>query len=340
MKYRLFFIVIFFSLFFIKPFSCHALSGLNLIISPLPINLSAQPGSTVSAQMKIKNGGVDIETIHVGLMKFAAFGEDGMPRLIDREAGDNYFDWMTFSNNDFTLIPGEWKTITATINIPSNAAFGYYYAVTFGRKDEGITDTRVSKIEGAVSILILLDVKVPNAVSDIEVLEFTSDRKVYEFLPTKFFIKLKNKGNVHVAPRGNIFIDFGKKSDISILEINDVKGNILPNSNRIFETTWSDGFPIYVDRIQDDKVVTDKRGNNIKDLKWDFSKLSKLRFGKFTANMLLVYDDGTKDIPIEAKVSFWVIPWRILGVSLLFLTLVTAGVWSIISLIIKKVSKK
>ncbi|MFZ3031816.1 MAG: hypothetical protein WA082_02160, partial [Candidatus Moraniibacteriota bacterium] len=38
---------------------------------------------------------------------------------------------------------------------------------------------------------------------------------------------------------------------------------------------------------------------------------SKLRFGKYTAKLLLIYDDGKRDIPIEGEVSFWVIPWRL-----------------------------
>jgi hypothetical protein len=28
--------------------------------------------------------------------------------------------------------------------------------------------------------------------------------------------------------------------------------------------------------------------------------------------MLLVYDDGTRDVPIEGAVSFWVMPWRLI----------------------------
>jgi hypothetical protein len=27
----------------------------------------------------------------------------------------------------------------------------------------------------------------------------------------------------------------------------------------------------------------------------------------------MVYDNGQRDVPIEATVSFWVIPWRLVG---------------------------
>jgi hypothetical protein len=290
-----------------------ALEGLNLVVSPLPINLITEPGSTVSAQLKIKNGGSSPETLHVGLMKFSAYGDEGKPRLMEKEKGDNYFDWITFSENDFEVNPNEWKTITATINVPKDAAFGYYYAVTFSRKNDDVTTgARETKVIGATATLVLLEVRVPNAVRDIEVLEFSTPKQIYEFLPTDFVIKLKNKGNVHVVPKGDIFIDRWNEKDVAILPINDLKGNVLPNSNRIFTTSWADGFPVYQQQIEGDRVLTDRAGKPIQKLKWDLASITKLRWGKYTASMLLAYDDGKKDIPIEGKLTFWVIPWRII----------------------------
>lgn len=289
--------------------------GLNLVTSPLPINLVAQPGSTVSAQIKVKNGGNHQEKLQVGLMKFSAFGEEGKPKLIDKEDGDNFFEWVKFSEDVFDVAPNEWKTITATITVPSDAAFGYYYAVTFSRKEEETPDgPRSTKIVGATACLMLLEVRVPNAIRNIEVLDFSTNKRVFEYLPARFTIKLQNKGNVHVAPRGNIFISSMSKKDISVLEVNDVKGNVLPNTNRIFDTEWNEGFPVYDEKIDDTgkKILLDKKGREIKKLKWDLSQIQKFRIGKYTANLLLIYDDGSRDIPIEAKVSFWVIPWRII----------------------------
>jgi hypothetical protein len=39
---------------------------------------------------------------------------------------------------------------------------------------------------------------------------------------------------------------------------------------------------------------------------------AKLRFGKYQAKLLLIYDDGHRDVPLEGTVSFWVVPWRLL----------------------------
>ncbi|MBP9817864.1 hypothetical protein KBC75_03900 [Candidatus Shapirobacteria bacterium] len=315
-------------------------NGLSLTTSPLPVNLVAEPGTAITTQLKVKNNGLEKETLTLGLMKFQAFGEEGKPKLLDREIGDDYFDWVSFSENDFELAPNEWKTITMTINVPAEAAFGYYYAVTFARKDSSVTGLGTTKIVGATACLVLLEVRVQNAVRSIVVNDFLSSQKIYEFLPAKFFIRLKNRGNVHVVPRGNIFIDRGNDRDVGVLEINDVKGNVLPNSSRIFEASWNDGFPNYVEKKDGNKMLLDKKGNVKTELKWDLSQFSKFRWGKYTANMLLIYDDGTRDVPIEAKVDFWVIPYRIILVVLAILIPLVFGLWTIIGVIFRKVFGK
>lgn len=289
-------------------------SDLRLTTSPLPINLKVSPGSTVSTNIKIKNDGTSPEDIKVTLMKFKADGVSGAPLLMDREQGDDFFDWASFSENRFTLPVNEWKTITATFNVPTSASFGYYYAIVFSRaKENAPTETGQTVIAGGMATLVLLEVQVPNAKREIEVTDFSVDKNIFEFLPATFSIKLKNTGNVHVAPRGNIFINKGSDKDVAILEVNPSKGAILPGSPRVFDEKWSDGFPYYVQTQVDGKATTDAKGNPIEELKWNFGDVSKLRWGKYTAKMLLIYDDGKKDVPIEAEASFWVVPWRLIG---------------------------
>ena len=182
----------------------------------------------------------------------------------------------------------------------------------------------------------------PNAIRNIEVLQFSTPQQIYEFLPVTFSIKLKNRGNDHVVPTGDIFIDHpGDKKDTAIITVNDLKGNVLPDSNRIFEANWADGFPVYQEQTSSDKVVlTDSTGKPITKLTCDFSQLQKLRWGKYTANLLLVYDDGTKDVPIEGSLSFWVIPWRIIGGGLVVGLLISAGLWSMIGRPIGRVLRR
>lgn len=297
---------------------------LRLTTSSLPINLKVLPGSSIAAQIKVKNDGVGTENIKVSLMKFKADGETGTPMLAAREQGDDFFDWVSFSENSFPLPLNEWKTITATFNVPKIASFGYYYAIVFSRAEESVPKgERQTVITGGTATLVLLEAIVPDAKREVVVTSFTADKRIYEFLPAIFTVKLRNTGNVHIAPRGNIFINSGDKKDLAILEINPNKGNILPDSPREFSEKWNDGFPHYGNVQEDDRMSLDEKGNPIQELKWNFGEMPKLRWGKHTAKLLLYYDDGTRDVPIESEISFWVIPWRLifglLGIlSLLF----------------------
>jgi len=291
---------------------------LRLTTSPLPINLKVAPGNSVSSSIKVKNDGTTSEDIKVTLMKFKADPISGAPLLMDKEPGDVFFDWVSFSENAFTLPVNEWKTISATFSVPATASFGYYYAIVFSRAEESVVKAdRQTVIAGGMATFVLLEVQVPNAKREIQVTDFSINKTMFEFLPTIFSIKLKNTGNVHIAPRGNIFISKGNGEDVAILEVNQNKGSILPDSPRNFQEQWSDGFPYYIQSQSDGKVVLDENGNPAQELKWNFGEVSKLRWGKYTAKMLLIYDDGKKDVPIEAEVSFWVMPWRLLIYAIL-----------------------
>jgi hypothetical protein len=286
--------------------------SLRIVTSPLPISLVAEPGTTITTDLKVKNGGNEQETLKIDILKFNAYEDSGKPALHDPEPTDDFIRWVTFSEPTFTLDPEEWKTITATFTVPETASFGYYYAFVFTRAEDQEAKPGETAVVGGTATLVLLEARVPDALREITVTEFSTDQTVYEFLPVNFTVSLKNSGNVHVAPRGNIFLSRGSNKDVALLELNPNKGSILPDSTRIFETDWKDGFPVYEETIENGQVVLDELGHQTYHLTWDFKNASHLRFGKYTAKLLLVYDDGTRDIPIEGSVSFWVIPWRVI----------------------------
>jgi hypothetical protein len=323
--FRLFFSSAFFlaSSFFLLASSgtAHAQSpeGLHLITSPLPINLSAEPGASVQAAIKVKNDGSREEKLKISVLKFKAYDETGKPRIMDPEMGDDFINWVSFSENPITVASGEWKTVVATWNVPKEAALSYYYAIFFSRANEEVdTADRQTAIMGGSAVMALLEAKVPGAKREVSVADFTASRTMYEFLPTAFRVRLANTGNVPVAPHGNIFITQGDK-DVATLDVNPSKGNVLPGSGRIFDQAWTDGFPVYREKTENGKAVLDENGNIVFELFWDWKDASKLRFGKYTAKLVMVYDDGTRDVPLEAEVSFWVMPWRLIGASAVIL---------------------
>lgn len=315
-------------------------SGLRLVTSPIPINLSTTPEKPITTDLKIKNDGLKAEKLRINLMKFRAYEESGKPALEEVIPEDEFIQWVTLSETEFTVAPGEWKTIQATIAPPKEAAFGYYYAFVFTRAEPLQAAPGKAAITGGSAVLVLLDVAVPGAKRSVILDNFSTDKKVYEFLPVNFSVRLHNNGNVHAAPRGNIFIKNSQGEQVALLEVNFEKGNILPSSKRIFEAMWNQGFPLYKDRIIDNAVVRDENGEIIQDLEWNFTELNNLRLGRYSASLVLAYDDGQRDIPIEGELHFWVIPWRMLGVAIAIFGLLLFGLFGIFRSVFFKVSKE
>jgi hypothetical protein len=303
---------------------------LSLQTSPLPINLSVDPGKSVTTELKVKQNGSQGARLKVSLMKFEAFGEEGKPRILDREPGDDYFDWVKFDRPVFDAPPNVWQTVKMTINTPKTAAFGYYYAAVFSRVgDDEKPDGRANAISGATATLVLLDAKSPNAKRVLDLGSLTSKHRIYEFLPAEFDVRLTNRGNVHAVPQGNVFITKGGK-EVGILSFNAAGGAILPDSNRVYPAMWDSGFPVYKEVVENEKVKVDSKGRQVKKLTWDWTQANKFRMGKYKAHLFAIYDDGHRDVPIEAELTFWVIPWRFLLVVLVVLVLVGFGTYMIV----------
>lgn len=304
-------------------------TGLHLVLSPVFLNIEGVPGRSVTETIKVKNAGQSVEELRVGLLRFRVYDDLGHPLLEEVPADDPFPGWLSFSRPTLTVQPGEWQSLDVTFNIPAEAALGYYYALTFARQNEApLEEGANAQLVGAASILLLLNVETDATQRSAEVLSFTTDKKWYTYLPVEFILTIKNTGNTHLAPYGNVFVDRGRQTDIGILPVNQGKGNILPQSSRRFTATWSEGFPIYEPMRENGATKLDEAGETIYRLKWQWDKVSWFRVGKYTGRLMMVYDNLGKQVPLEASVSFWVIPWPILLAALLLLILILNGVWS------------
>jgi hypothetical protein len=300
--------------------------GISLQISPLPIEITSKPGTTTSTDLRLRNAGTRDEQLQVRLLKVSA-DNNGVVHLSEPGANDVWTQWVHFSKTVFDAPPGQWQTISMDISLPKTAAFGYYFAVEYLRAKAETPQPGRAVARGAVATFILLNADAPGAQRQAQVVSFTADKKSYEFLPATFTVKVRSTGNLHIAPHGNIFITKGGKQ-VDSIRINAAQGNVLPGSSRFFQAAWDNGFPVYTAKYNGDSPAVDKNGKPVKSLKWDFSRANHLRFGHYTAHLAMVYDNGQRDVPMDAYVSFWIIPWRIIISVLVILVFMGVGLWS------------
>ncbi len=300
--------------------------GFNILTSPLPIKISTTPGKTVTTEIRFKNLNTTPEGVKVNLLRFGASGEEGQPNLFDLTAKDMYSKWVHFSPSEILAQPNVWNTVTMTIDVPANADLGYYLAVTLSPSNT-TTQPGAASLKGSAATLVLLNVNTGNERRNLDLVEFTSSRGLYEYLPAIFNVKIRNNGNIYVAPSGNLFV-FKGNTQIAALNFNTSGASILPNTNRTLKTDWTDGFPLYKNKIVDGKTIPDKHAVPKQNLTWDFTHINKLRIGRYSAKVLVVYDDGKQDVPLEATVNFWVLPWKIMLVGLLIIAVIGVGLFS------------
>lgn len=293
---------------------------LNITLSPVTLNLQAKPGETVTAPIKLRNNGSETEKLTVSFDTFKADSSGQKPQLMNANPNDPYMQWVSVDESAFNIEPNEWKTIHFTFSPPADAALTYYYTIVFNRASIAPLPGQTN-IEGAPAILVLTNVLSPNAKRELQVDSFSVTHSITEFLPIDFKLNVHNTGNVHSAPSGTIFIDGQGQKDIAVISINNGGSMVLPETRREFNITWDDGFPSH-----------DENGK----LNWDTSKLNKIRFGKYTAHMIMVYDNGERDVPIESFITFWVIPWRIIAAGIALPVLPAVIVFIVMKLLYRK----
>ena len=318
--------------------SVFAADGSTITTSPISVDLSAAPGSTATTNLQVENNASQPIGISVKLRLFKAAGENGQAQILPAPPGDASVSWVHFSRTAFTAEPGVWNNVTMTVDLPKTAAFGYYYAVLFvPNVDVNSPGPATNTVKGANAVLVLLNAHVPNENNRLDVENYRVDKASHQYLPVNFSVTVRNRGNIFTVPKGDIYISRTPNGPaLDTLDLNSGAGNVLPGSSRVFQAQWSDGFPVYQLKRVNGQIVSDKQGKPVQQLSWDINKVGKFRYGKYYAHLVLVYNDGSRDIPIDGEVSFWVIPWLLLAVLVLVLGLVLIGLWTIAKHVIKR----
>lgn len=320
-KRKLLFIGIFFFSFFLS--AVPTLAALDVTVSPVFFNYSPKPGDSLTDKITLRNNSGTPVSLTVSVNKMTINDQgDIVPE--DIQPGSAESGWFRFSQTSFLAPAREWVEVPLTINIPQDAAYGQYFAVVFSAAEDKVLSG--ASVQGNILVPVLLNVRKEGSIAKADISGFSVKNFVSEYLPVEFTINLKNSGNIHLAPRGNIFIrSQAGKQDLAVLEVNPGSGFVLPNATREFTASWNDGF-----------IVKNPDGS----LKFNWNKLTSFRLGKYSAYALLVYDDGQRDIPIESTITFWVFPYTAFAIILASLIIIIAVANLAIKTAIKKEASK
>ncbi len=282
---------------FVLAFAVFARSASALTITPIKLELQADPGQIIKQEITLYNETDTAETLYVSYSNFEANGETGQPVLTD--AKDDLGTWMQAAAK-VSIASKSSQIVPVTINVPADATPGGHFAGIFwGTTPPGANGSEVS-IGYKTGVLVLLSVK-GDVSENGGIIEYnTKDHsKFYTSLPIAFYYRFQNLGGDRVKPTGDIII----KNMIGFVSArvpgNPVDGNVLPSSTRRIETFWQgkDGATPVADADQGNFLTKTGR-------EW-----RNFAFGYYRANISLAY--GTKNQVTTGSIGFWIFPWHL-----------------------------
>lgn len=269
-------------------------SGQALEIGPPVINISANPGQTVTTNISLRDISSSALIVRAEVNDFIAGGEDGTPKILLEEGETSPYSFKEWMDPlpVLTLEPKELRNLPLTFTVPDNASPGGYYGVVrFTGTPPELEGTGVS-LSASLGSLILLTVN-GEAKEALSIEEFSVNKEgrggwLFEAAPLTFVQRLKNTGNIHEEPGGLVTVKDMFGNVVATLPINQPPRDILPQSIRKFEV------PL-------DKTVIGDR----------------ILFGKYTADLTVTY--GADKQTVTSSITFWVIPYTLIGIILIAL---------------------
>jgi len=279
--------------------------ALSVTVTPPLIQLTIGPGETWTSSVKIVNSNTYDVTYYSQVMDMEANGEDGHSKFIPlvnipQEAQYEQYSlarWIDISTEPITVAAGSSMNVPFTIRVPKNAEpGGHYAAIMVGTQPSsiGFAGSRMN-VSSFVSTLILLQIR-GDVVEQGRIREFSTSKSLYQTPDVDFTLRFENTGNTHVKPEGQVTIYnmWGKERGAIAINQDPNFGNVLPQSIRRFQFTWSSE-------------------QNIFDI-GQYSAVAALSYGT----------DGKKTV--TATAYFWVVPVVpvsvTLGSVLLFIVLI------------------
>lgn len=249
----------------------------GLAVTPPTFELNGNPGDNIKNTVRLDNMHTYPVEIAVDLRNFTAIGEEGAVGLTEEQTSFSLASWIEVTPRTITLAPKTSQYFTFNIKVPLNAEPGGHFGSLIFRtipteKLEGSGASLAQEI-GALVLLRIAGETVEQASID----SFITTKNIFETGPVSFVIRLKNQGNVHTKPTGNIIITNMLGSQVGSVSV-DPK-NVLPGATRKLEAVW--------------------------DTKW--------RLGRYSATYTAVLSDQTTR---SATTTFTIIPYRVLGLAL------------------------
>lgn len=278
-----------------------------LTVSPAKLEINGDPGSVLTGVIDVYNEQDRSEVFYTSFENFEPGDDVGTPRFVGADSG--LATWLS-AQETITLAPGERAEVPFRITIPSDVDPGGYFSALFFGNQPPTTDGGQVSIGGRIGILMLLrvDGDIPEG-GDI-IFSTTDDQKIHTQLPVDFEYRFSNIGGDRVIPRGDIVVKNMFGGVAATIDANPIEGSVLPSSSRRFNAVWGSGM---------------ESGGFFSNVK---SQYTQFALGYYVADLNLGW--GITNQTDHVRTSVFILPWQLLVVVLILLSVVYFGMGSIL----------
>ena len=280
-----------------------------LTISPVRMELSGDPGTSITKDITIFNDSKTVdETYYVTYSNFESQGESGSPSFVEPKS--DLGTWISSPEKTVILKAGETKTIPFTMTIPKDAySGGHFAAIFFGNSPEGGQVSVGAKTGSLVLLTVTGKVLEAGGLSSFGTVDHKSS---YNALPISMEYRFKNDGNDRVKPEGKVTVRNMFYIPVTTINANNVSGNILPHSTRLFSgIDWTYN-------TTNTKEIIPKSFFGAVSYQW-----KNFALGPYFVHLDLAY--GSNTTHSIKNIMLFVLPWQLLIIIIIILAILIFG---------------
>ena len=268
-------------LFVVPSRAARAESPGGITIIPATIERLANPGETITETLKITNVNDEQKEFYLYKRNIKGVEEGGVPVFAQDDTertGYEIADWVALQTEPIEVEPHSDYFLDITINVPETASPGSHFGGVFVSAEP--PKLRETGAGVGYEVGTILSIRISGDIVDTARIRSLSTGKLfYTSKKVDFNTKVENQGNILIRPRGPLEVRSMFSNKSSSMMINENLAGVFPGAVRDFAFMWEE---------------------------------EGLGFGRYEAILALVYDGKDGQKTIDASVTFWIFPMKII----------------------------
>lgn len=291
-NYKKIFILPFLTLITLSSTPALAQTNLSIGVAPTSKVLELDQGEVFSDEIVFWNLAEQADTYQVLVRGFRQIENQPGTAVVlteeeDKESLYSASSWISVETTELELQPNKNTKLEYTVTVPNDATDGEYNAQIFLVSQNEVDGTGAKTFTNLGSGMPLLIKVGDEFVENAELLRFVTEKKVYEEVNIDFYTRIKNLGDTHITPVGEIIVENIFNQEVARIPFNSNKQSLL-----------RDNVGNYVDNLSFTSYLSPSK---------------KIMIGPMKATLLITYRSFQPGFAtLGSEVAFWIVPWKLL----------------------------